>query len=68
MTNTSRTSDHHDHEHGHNPGHEHEHHHDHNPHDWDSPSYVVDWAKGQDKKEAKRQEAFGAMANTIPYD
>ena len=63
MANTSRSSDH---DHGHDSNRKHGHHH--SPHDWDSPNYVSDWAKGQDQKEANRQEAFGAMANTIPYD
>src|SRR4051812_10775892 len=37
-------------------------------HDWDSPDYVEGWAQGQDPKEKNRQEAFGVLANTIPYD
>lgn len=44
------------------------HDHDHDPHDWDSPTYVSNWAEGQDPKEAHRQEAFSVLANTIPYD
>jgi SAM-dependent methyltransferase len=42
------------------------HHHDH--HDWDSPKYVSDWAKGQDQKEKARQQPFRVLADTIPYD
>ena len=47
-------------------GHHGEHGHDH--HDWASPQYVSHWAKGQDRKETSRAEAFEAMADTIPYD
>ena len=43
-------------------------HHDHDPHNWASPDYVANWAKGQDQKEANRQKAFTLIANTIPYD
>jgi SAM-dependent methyltransferase len=42
-------------------------HHDHDPHHWDSPDYVSNWAKGQDQKEANRQQAFDVLADTIPY-
>lgn len=42
--------------------------HHHNPHDWDSPKYVSDWAAGQDQKEKDRQEPFSVLAETIPYD
>ena len=48
--------------------HDHEHHGDHEPHNWTSPDYVANWAKGQDQKEANRQKAFTLIANTIPYD
>ena len=37
-------------------------------HDWTSPEYVSKWATGQDPKEGARIEAFGVMADTIPYD
>jgi len=37
-------------------------------HDWTSSEYVSQWAEGQDKKEALRQEAFRVMAQTIPFD
>lgn len=37
-------------------------------HDWSSRSYVSQWAEGQDTKEADRQEVFGLMAKTIPYE
>ena len=43
-------------------------HHHHNPHDWDSPKYVSNWAAGQDQKEEDRQEPFRVLAETIPYD
>jgi SAM-dependent methyltransferase len=42
--------------------------HHHNPHDWDSPEYVSNWAKGQDEKENQREQAFGLLADTIPYE
>ena len=51
--------------HHHHDGNE-EHAHDH--HDWASPEYVSKWAQGQDLKELQRQEAFAALAYTIPYD
>ena len=54
------------HDHGHDG--EHDRPHSHDSHDWASPDYVSSWATGQDKKEAHRQEAFGAMADVIPYD
>lgn len=44
------------------------HHHRHDHHDWDSPKYVSDWAKGQDQKEKARQQPFRVLADTIPYD
>jgi ubiquinone/menaquinone biosynthesis C-methylase UbiE len=47
---------------------EHGHQHGRDSHDWGSPKYVSKWATGQDQKEARRQEAFEVMANTIPYD
>ena len=59
MSKTPRSSQRHDDEH-HGEGHDH--------HDWASPEYVVNWAKGQDRKETSRAEAFEAMANTIPYN
>lgn len=62
MANTPHSSGHHEHEH------HGDHDHEHNPHDWDSPNYVSNWAKGQDQKEAERQEAFRLMAETVPYD
>ncbi len=37
-------------------------------HDWTSSEYVFQWAEGQDKKEAVRQEGFQVMAQTIPFD
>ena len=50
----------------------HQHHgdqqHSHDPHNWTSSEYVSKWAKGQDPKEIKRQEAFGLLADTIPYE
>jgi ubiquinone/menaquinone biosynthesis C-methylase UbiE len=45
-----------------------QHSHDHDPHNWTSSEYVSKWAKGQDPKEIKRQEAFGLLADTIPYE
>jgi SAM-dependent methyltransferase len=44
------------------------HHHHHDPHNWASADYVANWAKGQDPKEANRQQAFSLLADTIPYD
>jgi len=50
----------------------HQHHgdqqHSHDPHNWTSSEYVSKWAKGQDPKEIKRQEAFSLLADTIPYE
>lgn len=50
----------------------HQHHgdqqHSHDPHNWTSSEYVSKWAKGQDPKEIKRQEAFALLADTIPYE
>jgi tRNA (cmo5U34)-methyltransferase len=37
-------------------------------HDWSSRSYVSDWAKQQDTREAGRQEVFRLMAEVIPYE
>jgi ubiquinone/menaquinone biosynthesis C-methylase UbiE len=37
-------------------------------HDWESSGYVSGWAKRQEDREAGRQEAFRALAETIPYD
>ena len=45
---------------------DHDHHH-HDPHNWASPDYVANWAKGQDQKEANRQKAVDLIADTIPY-
>ena len=42
--------------------------HSHDPHNWTSSEYVSKWAKGQDPKEIKRQEAFSLLADTIPYE
>ena len=46
----------------------HSHHHHHDPHDWASAEYVAKWAKGQDPKEASRQQEFSLLADTIPYE
>jgi SAM-dependent methyltransferase len=54
-------------EHHHHHGDE-KHEHPHDPHDWASPEYVSKWAQGQDLKETHRQEAFKALADTIPYN
>ncbi len=67
MANPSRFSEHH-HSPGRHAGREHEPRHDHHPHDWNSPMYVLNWAKGQDSKEAHRQTAFHILASAIPYD
>jgi SAM-dependent methyltransferase len=57
-------SSHHDHRHqGAQP-----HQHGHDSHDWSSPEYVAKWTKGQDPKEPNRVEAFGVLADTIPFD
>src|SRR5262245_56033915 len=61
MASSSHSSD----EHNHDQPHEHRHR---DTHDWDSPNYVADWAKGQDPKEVLREEAFSLLANIIPYD
>jgi ubiquinone/menaquinone biosynthesis C-methylase UbiE len=37
-------------------------------HDWESSDYVSGWAKRQEDREAGRQKAFRALAETIPYD
>ena len=37
-------------------------------HDWASSEYVSKWATGQDPKEIDRIQAFGILADTIPYD
>jgi len=42
--------------------------HDHDPHNWASPDYVANWAKGQDEKETNRQKAFNLIAATIPFE
>jgi ubiquinone/menaquinone biosynthesis C-methylase UbiE len=36
-------------------------------HDWSSRSYVLNWAKRQDLREADREEIFTLMAQTLPY-
>lgn len=63
MANSSHSSGHHEHEH-----HGDQEHPDHGPHNWASPDYVANWAKGQDPKEVNRQHAFNLIADTIPYD
>ncbi|HXF76015.1 MAG TPA: class I SAM-dependent methyltransferase [Methylomirabilota bacterium] len=67
MASPSRFSEHH-HDLGRDPNHEHEPPHDHHPHDWNSPMYVLNWAKGQDAKETHGQEPFNILASAIPYD
>jgi SAM-dependent methyltransferase len=57
------TGDHH-----HNRQGEQGHQHGHGSHDWSSPEYVAKWMTGQDPKEADRRDAFGVLADTIPYD
>jgi len=57
-----------DNEHDHGSLGDHEHQHDHDPHNWESADYVADWAKGQDRKEANRAQAFQVLADTIPYE
>jgi ubiquinone/menaquinone biosynthesis C-methylase UbiE len=37
-------------------------------HDWESSDYVSGWAKRQEDREAGRQNAFRALAKTIPND
>jgi ubiquinone/menaquinone biosynthesis C-methylase UbiE len=70
MTTSPHSLGRHDHghfgEHAHDGERDHQHGHDH--HDWASPEYVSNWAASQDQKEAQRQEAFGVMANSIPFD
>ena len=34
-------------------------------HDWDSKDYVLQWATGQDEREADRQEPFGLIAQIL---
>ncbi len=36
-------------------------------HDWSSAEYAKRWAKGQDPKEAQRQEPFRLMTEVIPH-
>jgi tRNA (cmo5U34)-methyltransferase len=36
-------------------------------HDWDSADYVSQWAERQKGREADRQEAFAALAATLPF-
>ena len=40
----------------------------HGHHDWESSDYVSSWAKRQESREARRQEAFRVLARTIPYE
>jgi SAM-dependent methyltransferase len=54
------------HDHGAHDNRDHRHQHD--PHHWESADYVADWAKGQDRKEANRAQAFQVLADTIPYE
>ena len=37
-------------------------------HDWDSRSYVSQWAERQDEREVDRAEVFRLMAKLLPYD
>jgi ubiquinone/menaquinone biosynthesis C-methylase UbiE len=37
-------------------------------HHWDAQDYVAQWAERQATREAGREEAFGLMAEAIPYD
>ena len=37
-------------------------------HDWDSPSYVHQWAERQDEREVDRAEVFRLMAEILPCD
>jgi tRNA (cmo5U34)-methyltransferase len=37
-------------------------------HDWDSRSYVSQWAERQDGREMDRAEVFRLMAKILPYD
>jgi tRNA (cmo5U34)-methyltransferase len=67
MSKPSHPSEHHNHEHRHDDQHHHDHH-DHNPHNWHSSEYVSNWAAEQDPKEVDREEQFGLLAKTIPYD
>jgi SAM-dependent methyltransferase len=52
------------HDHGFHGDHDHQH----DPHHWESADYVADWAKGQDRKEANRAQAFQVLADAIPYE
>ena len=47
---------------------DHDHQHEHDPHDWESADYVAEWAKGQDRKEANRAQAFHVLASTMPFE
>jgi len=37
-------------------------------HDWDSREYVQEWAERQDSSEPHREQAFGVIAATIPFE
>jgi ubiquinone/menaquinone biosynthesis C-methylase UbiE len=37
-------------------------------HDWSSQEYVTQWAQGQDKREAEREEIFRLIARTLSDD
>jgi len=37
-------------------------------HDWDSRDYVLEWAERQDASEPHREQAFGVIAATIPFE
>jgi tRNA (cmo5U34)-methyltransferase len=37
-------------------------------HDWASRDYVLEWAERQDASEPHRDQAFGVMAATLPFD
>jgi tRNA (cmo5U34)-methyltransferase len=52
-------------EHEHDADH---HRHDHSPHHWESAEYVANWARGQDRKETERAQAFQVLADTIRYE
>ncbi len=57
-----------DNEHDHGSHGDHDHQHEHDPHHWESADYVTDWAKGQDRKEANRAQAFHVLADAIPFE
>jgi SAM-dependent methyltransferase len=37
-------------------------------HEWDSRDYVLEWAERQDSSEPHREQAFGVIATTIPFE